>query len=1538
MQFKIKLFYTFLFVCFSSSLIAQTIVPSTNPVCAGTPVVFSIDGATYDPDNDNIRWDFGNQGFAEDVLTPSRVYVLPGKYSVTLEVNGGVVANIDIYVYEVVPVLNVSIDEGCEPLLVTFETEYITFNNPASGLPTVNAVTTKLVTGTGAVHFMTGTPYSYTYQSVASGGTATYNAGIVITDEHGCVGTTVKEINVFPKPTALIDPPSASSCSAPLEVDFNDISDSRNSDAITSWKWNLGQGTIVTNSNPDPVSYNNEGSYDVSLIVTNSNGCKDTAAIKVGIGEPVADFDASTPHDTVCNVIQFTNASTTSDVEWYVNGVRIYPGLGRDYIRYNFNSLEPGWYDVKLIAKVVTNGITCTDEIVKQYYRSDVNALFNTTPKYGCDFPFEVQFTDLSTSAVSYEWEYGDLTESEEFGSHLRTYDKLDTFEYSLRGGHYFYPELKVTDKFGCESTFRDTAKITVFRPNARFMPDTVSGCVPLTVNFTDSCVFDRDVNDITEYIWNFGDGTIVNGVAPNDSNYTHIYTQPGIYYARLKIVTEMGCTDTSIWIPISVGDPNKVVTNFNVIPANGSTICPDELITVEYLDATNPDITGWHINTPGDLAWSCVNGGESPMSFIYDENIGPIEISLTAENNGCFSTSNTIVNYNIGGPIGKITGYNLVSCDTNLSIFWYGEFQDVSSVEVNDGQGNTITINNPQDNFPYRIDYATPGDYTLQIVSKSQTSSCPDYVDEIAVKVRDPFVDFTFEPNICKGNTTQFIATDNSFIGDKPYEGYAWQFEADSNWIEVGNLPIEFTYDDTGVFDVTLKMVDIHGCKYDTTKQINVSELKPIIEHTPEYTCYDDAIGINIELKDASTSNSDIIKWSWKIGGSTSDTNTFNYSQSAYPFGGRIKIEFEVEDEAGCKASIIDYHDVYRVTDVELEPETQGCVDQELTLFAKDAVENNNNIVKYKWLFDDGGFSLGNPADTSFDTAGSYNVRLITYEANGCTDTSEVFVIDIQDYPIPDIGITLIDVDGKNELCLLNEIEFTDNSTYPGNAQRGQIEWDFGENEANPGDTDPASYIYPTGGAKTVTLRVTTTFGCTSETTRDIFIDGPEGTIDIDRDKICIGEEVTFFILVDENNQSVGSFTIDYADGVSEDFEYSLLNATQTHKYSFHPPQGILRPNVTLRTSNPNSECEVKLDTAIYIHEVIAGFDRNAIGEGSIADSSQCFEPGIVNQFFNTSIGIDSWKFDYGDGTTDAGNDGEHPNNHTYDQPGVYNARITVVQNDLGCRDTIIKPMILLPGPLINTADVIGCDGDSLQLLATAGAGSKYLWTPAVGLNNDTISNPVAKISRTVNYTVNVTDASGCEGQAEVEAKILKIPYLEQGLDCAYGDTTLFIGESVNLNVNINEPLYAYSWTPADYLSCADCYNPTATPLENMEYTITVTDNSGLGCFTDYQGTVCIIVREEASIDVPSGFSPNGDGVNDIVYVDGWGIKELVSFRIYNRWGDVVFETDDKNQGWDGTYKGELQEQDVYIYQVVATFYATSEQKSKQGNITLFR
>ena len=113
--------------------------------------------------------------------------------------------------------------------------------------------------------------------------------------------------------------------------------------------------------------------------------------------------------------------------------------------------------------------------------------------------------------------------------------------------------------------------------------------------------------------------------------------------------------------------------------------------------------------------------------------------------------------------------------------------------------------------------------------------------------------------------------------------------------------------------------------------------------------------------------------------------------------------------------------------------------------------------------------------------------------------------------------------------------------------------------------------------------------------------------------------------------------------------------------------------------------------------------------------------------------------------------------------------------------------------------------------------------------------------------------------------------------------------------------------------------------------------------CLTAYnaQGcpnTVCQPIHPEVVniVDVPTGFSPNGDGINDYVQVKGYGIKEMI-FKIYNRWGELVYSTNNIDAKWDGKYKGELQEQDAFAYLLNVTFTDNSTY-SKQGSITLIK
>jgi gliding motility-associated-like protein len=146
----------------------------------------------------------------------------------------------------------------------------------------------------------------------------------------------------------------------------------------------------------------------------------------------------------------------------------------------------------------------------------------------------------------------------------------------------------------------------------------------------------------------------------------------------------------------------------------------------------------------------------------------------------------------------------------------------------------------------------------------------------------------------------------------------------------------------------------------------------------------------------------------------------------------------------------------------------------------------------------------------------------------------------------------------------------------------------------------------------------------------------------------------------------------------------------------------------------------------------------------------------------------------------------------------------------------------------------------------------------------------------------------------------------------------------------------YTYDWTTGytKHLSCTNCATPAIKVVENATYVFKVTDIKG--CFSStnpYQIEIC----PDHTVDVPSAFTPDGDGVNDVIYVDGWGIETLTSYRIFNRWGEVIFESNDIKIGWNGNYKLSPQPSDSYVYQVDGVFYG-GEKFTKTGTITLIR
>ncbi len=213
---------------------------------------------------------------------------------------------------------------------------------------------------------------------------------------------------------------------------------------------------------------------------------------------------------------------------------------------------------------------------------------------------------------------------------------------------------------------------------------------------------------------------------------------------------------------------------------------------------------------------------------------------------------------------------------------------------------------------------------------------------------------------------------------------------------------------------------------------------------------------------------------------------------------------------------------------------------------------------------------------------------------------------------------------------------------------------------------------------------------------------------------------------------------------------------------------------------------------------------------------------------------------------------------------------------------------------------------GGIAMALADGGSGSYvYAWS-AQGIGDTTAADGLS----TGIYYVTVTDANGCELVDSVN--VVTGPLV---IDAVATPPVIGQGEMTTLSVDIisgGTGNYIYSWSPVGSLDDPTSATPIATPDTNTTYSVTVTDVNSLCTATD---TVRVIAQTDYRI--PDAFTPNGDEHNPTFRVFLYGLAELQDFRIYNRWGELVFKGTDKN-GWDGTFKGKEQPVGTYVYYAV--------------------
>ena len=274
-------------------------------------------------------------------------------------------------------------------------------------------------------------------------------------------------------------------------------------------------------------------------------------------------------------------------------------------------------------------------------------------------------------------------------------------------------------------------------------------------------------------------------------------------------------------------------------------------------------------------------------------------------------------------------------------------------------------------------------------------------------------------------------------------------------------------------------------------------------------------------------------------------------------------------------------------------------------------------------------------------------------------------------------------------------------------------------------------------------------------------------------------------------------------------------------------------------------------------------------------------------------------------------------------------NYQVTAIIGGCSATDNILVTTV--PYPFVNAGLDFSICYNAMAQLNGITDGSSWRWTPANLVSNPSSLNPIVYPARTTDYVLTATDLRGCPKPSYDTVKITVLPKMKVS---AGRDTAVVVNQPLQLSGTggIN-----YDWTPATYLSAFDISNPVGVfpnPITGIQYKMIAYNPQGCkdSAFINIK-----VYKTQPIIFVPSGFTPNNDGRNDLLRPIAAGIISIDYFSIYNRWGQLVFSTTTNGHGWDGKINGVLQSPGTFVWTAKATDY-TGKAYFEKGLVTLIR
>jgi gliding motility-associated-like protein len=571
------------------------------------------------------------------------------------------------------------------------------------------------------------------------------------------------------------------------------------------------------------------------------------------------------------------------------------------------------------------------------------------------------------------------------------------------------------------------------------------------------------------------------------------------------------------------------------------------------------------------------------------------------------------------------------------------------------------------------------------------------------------------------------------------------------------------------------------------------------------------------------------------------------------------------------------------------LPPEFQLCQESFEFTFTNNLY--NPLIKSFLWeLYSPDGSSITTSSKENFtykfpDT-GIYSIKLTVNKGETCSDSGRTLV---RVYP------GLKSDFSSAGICFSKPTLFTDKST----TVYGTIDdlfWDFGE-QMVISDTAHGSisdYTYPVPGPKNVTLVTTTSKGCTDTATKTLaIVDKPPLQFAFRDTLICVKDSVRL-----------------------------IANASGIVTWS--PAQTILGPN-------PGNPLVVPLTTTTYYADLN---DNGCINRDSLTVrvtdrvNLTAMNDSVICAGDTITLRIQS------DGLQFSWTPPAQLSNAFIPQPTAITPSTTqyiVTAKIGGCVATENIRISTVSYPIANAgADTMICYQTGAVLNGSTN-GISVLWTPPESLTDPDSRNTPANPVVTTTYTLLAYDNKGCPKPGTDQVVVTVLPPIRA---FAGNDTAVIVDQPLQLQATGGT---RYEWTPATGLSNTSVSNPIglySVPTNGIMYQVKIYNEAG--CMeTDFLNVK--VFQKGPAIYVPNAFTPNGDGLNDEIKPVNVSIRQMRYFRVYNRWGKLVFSTSEPGRGWDGKINGQLQTSETYAWVFNGVDYLGNEIVQK-GTVTLIR